>query len=539
MNSILYRDIRSVLRLKTPSTKAGCLRTREAWIRRPGREHESCARYLSARGPDVVDEPTRERKDVQTVRPFNDIPAPPTSIMASLSNLYKAWKVGFAKSAIVFMMEYRRTYGLICRSGKAKGRYATVMLFDPQDFAKVIREEGKYPKRTDIVAMTADRDHRGLPCGIFSSQGPLWRHNRSALSGYILRPTEVIKYTERIAEVCGDLVKTIQQKVDRNEPMNEQEIFSNWSFEAGASTIFGKRFNLLTDNANPEGAAFMKSLKSLTSVAAMLSVQAMLDWNRKYNTPIWKKHVRLWDTIFEITRKCIDEKQELLTKKGDSKCPADYITNLLRQHRLTDQELHSNLTEFFLAATDTTAAALTWALYLLGRNSTIQEKLHQEVTRYAPRGQIITENTMLRNPWTFLKAVVKETLRLYPIGFGNLRQLDHDTVLQGYHIPAGTLIFGVTYVMSRDQQNFEDALAFRPERWVRRDKLNPFDGFKSIPFGFGPRMCLGRRLAELELYIALIEIIRHFRLECTKEVEATVTRVLLPAEPLQLVFTNR
>ena len=120
-----------------------------------------------------------------------------------------------------------------------------------------------------------------------------------------------------------------------------------------------------------------------------------------------------------------------------------------------------------------------------------------------------------------------------------------DLILSGYHVPAGTQVDFLVYHMSRDESVFPDAEAFRPERWLREqsNKFNETKGvFASIPFGFGTRMCPGRRIAELELHLLLARIVQQFDIRYpsdAEEVKPYIRGVTIPDRPVRAKFVDR
>ena len=146
----------------------------------------------------------------------------------------------------------------------------------------------------------------------------------------------------------------------------------------------------------------------------------------------------------------------------------------------------------------------------------------------------------------YLKAWVRETLRLYPVLSVIPRRPTEDLILSGYLIPGGTAtIHFLTYYMGRDEKVFEDAEAFKPERWLRRKDVTlteAVEAFSSIPFGFGTRMCLGRRIAELELHLLLARIVQQFEISYppdAEEVEPLMRSVTIPDRALRVQFVDR
>ena len=186
---------------------------------------------------------------------------------------------------------------------------------------------------------------------------------------------------------------------------------------------------------------------------------------------------------------------------------------------------------------------MQWVLYMMAKNPDKQDILRQEVLSVLGDTTLATPRTLAQMP--YLKAWVRETLRLYPF-VAIPREPTEDIVLSGYLIPGGTaqvnfLVFG----MGRDEEVFENAEAFKPERWLRKKDGIPTDtdeAFSSIPFGFGTRMCVGRRIAELELHLLLARIVQQFEISYppdAENVEYFSRGVTVPDRPVRVKFIDR
>lgn len=149
----------------------------------------------------------------------------------------------------------------------------------------------------------------------------------------------------------------------------------------------------------------------------------------------------------------------------------------------------------------------------------------------------------------YLRACIKESIRLNPLGPGTMRQTNQDLELDGYKIPKGTDIIMNTEELMRETKHFPEALKYIPERWLRdnnnlkeqcphaKKSENPF---VYMPFGFGPRMCIGKRIVDLELEIGLTKILRNYKVEYNYPPEEVFTSYMIncPKVPLRFKFTD-
>lgn len=120
----------------------------------------------------------------------------------------------------------------------------------------------------------------------------------------------------------------------------------------------------------------------------------------------------------------------------------------------------------------------------------------------------------------YLRACIKEAARINPVVLGGLRAAGQDLVLQGYRVPKGHCVAMSNMLIQKDEEHYEKASQFIPERWLKiPDEVISITPAKStnafvyLPFGFGPRTCIGRRLAELEMEAFTSRIVRNFKIE--------------------------
>jgi cytochrome P450 len=157
---------------------------------------------------------------------------------------------------------------------------------------------------------------------------------------------------------------------------------------------------------------------------------------------------------------------------------------------LSDVEVRDELLTMFFAGHETSAAALSWALYLLARHADVADQARDELMHGGER--------------LLLDGVVKETLRLYPPAWVFDRSPLHDLTIGGYDVPGGANVLFSPWVAHRDQSRWPAAEEFRPQRWMT--DWEPSRG-AYLPFGDGPRMCVGNRFAEAEIQLVLATIL--------------------------------
>jgi len=187
--------------------------------------------------------------------------------------------------------------------------------------------------------------------------------------------------------------------------------------------------------------------------------------------------------------------------------------------RLTDRQLRDEMVTLLLAGHETTALALSYTFYLLARHLEAEARLVAELQE-ALGGRAPTAEDVPR--LRYAEWVVKEAMRLYPPAWGLGREAIADCEVGGYHVPRGTQVLTIQWVVHRDPRWFEEPEAFRPERWAD-DLERRLPRCAYFPFGDGPRICVGQQFALTEAVLVLATVARRYRL------------TLVGDEPLELV----
>lgn len=177
--------------------------------------------------------------------------------------------------------------------------------------------------------------------------------------------------------------------------------------------------------------------------------------------------------------------------------------------QMNDGLLRDNLLTFIGAGHETTALALTWSLYLLGRHPPTARRVRAEIAEVAG-GQTITHRHVER--LAFTRQVIQEAMRLYPSLPMMTRMCGQDVEAGGLAVKKGTFVFIPIYAIHRHRRLWRDADAFDPDRFGSEESAGRHR-FAYIPFGAGPRVCIGQTFAMIEAVAVLATLVRGAALE--------------------------
>jgi cytochrome P450 len=176
---------------------------------------------------------------------------------------------------------------------------------------------------------------------------------------------------------------------------------------------------------------------------------------------------------------------------------------------LSDSLLRDEAITLLLAGHETTALALSWTWFLLGQHSGTQARMAAEIEDVLG-GRAATADDLPNLKFT--ESVVMEAMRLYPPAWAIGRESLQPFELGAYSFPTGTTVFIVPWVLHRDPRYFEQPETFRPERWMG-DLERELPRFAYMPFGGGPRICIGQRFAMMEAVLVLATMAQRFSME--------------------------
>ncbi|CAL8356256.1 unnamed protein product [Lota lota] len=465
-----------------------------------------------------------------SVKPFHEIPG---LWKNGAANLYAFWKQDGFRNLHHIMVHNFNTFGPIYR--EKIGYYDSVNIIKPVDAATLFRAEGYYPKRLKIEAWTSYRDYRNRKYGVLLKDGEDWRSNRVILNKEVISPKMLGNFAPLLDEVGQDFVARVHKKIERSGQNKwttdlSQELFK-YALESVGSVLYGERLGLLLDYIDPEAQHFIDCITLMfKTTSPMLYIPPAL--LRTVGAKVWRDHVLAWDGIFSQADRCIQNIYRKLKEPGPSDKYPGVLASLLMLDKLSIEDIKASVTELMAGGVDTTSITLLWTLYELARHPALQEELRAEVATARAQSQGDLLGMLKRIP--LLKGALKETLRLHPVAVSLQRYITEDITIQNYHIPSGTLVQLGLFAMGRDPSVFSRPEQYQPSRWLRTEN----NYFRSLGFGFGPRQCLGRRIAETEMQLFLIHMLENFRVEKQRhvEVKSTFQLIVLPEKPIILTF---
>ncbi|KAG8515371.1 Cytochrome P450 11B1, mitochondrial [Galemys pyrenaicus] len=442
----------------------------------------------------------------KTVRPFEAIPLYPGN---KWMWMLQVWRNQGSEN---LHMELHRTFqelGPIFRfSG---GGQQVVWLMLPEDVARLQTTEDLQPQRMITTPWLMYRQHRRQKCGVFLMNGPEWRSQRMALNPEVLSPQAMRKFIPMVDKVAREFTQVLRSKVEQNArgslTLDMMPKLFHYTMEASNMVIFGERLGLLRHTPSPGSQNFLLSLKTMfMSTVPLMSLPLRL--SRWVSAATWQEHFKAWDCIYKHVNSSMEKIYQELSL-GRPQHYSGIVAELMTQAEMPLDSIRANSIELVTGSVDTTTYPLLLTLYELARNPQVQQAVREE--SLAAQALVSEQPQKVMTELPLLRAALKETLRLYPVGVFVDRRVSSDVVLRNYHIPAGTPVKVSLYSLGRNPNTFPRPERYHPQRWL--DKRVPRNTFQHLGFGFGVRQCLGRRLAEVEMVLLLHHVLKDFLVE--------------------------
>ncbi|KAB1213608.1 Protein LUTEIN DEFICIENT 5, chloroplastic [Morella rubra] len=458
------------------------------------------------------------------------------------------------------LYELYLTYGGIFRLNF--GPKSFLIVSDPSISKHILRDNSKaYSKGilAEILEFVMGK-------GLIPADGEIWRVRRRAIVPALHR-----KYVAAMINLFGQATDRLCKKLDAaasdGEDVEMESLFSRLTLDIIGKAVFNYDFDSLTNDTG-----IVEAVYTVLREAEDRSVALIPFWE----IPIWKdispqqKKVsaalklinNILDDLIAICKRMVDEEELQFHEEYMNEQDPSILHFLLASgDDVSSKQLRDDLMTMLIAGHETSAAVLTWTFYLLSKEPTVVSKIQEEVDAVlGDRFPTIEDMKKLK----YATRVINESLRLYPQPPVLIRRSLEDDVLGKYPIkstskmesvrigvgstdllnPRGEDIFISVWNLHRSPMLWDDADEFKPERWPL-DGPNPNEtnqNFRYLPFGGGPRKCLGDMFASYETVVALAMLVRRFNFQMAlgaPPVEMTTGATIHTTKGLKMTVTRR
>lgn len=331
--------------------------------------------------------------------------------------------------------------------------------------------------------------------GLFISDGDVWRKRRRAVAP--------LTHVSRLAELAPAMTQAAVERLQLWQGAAGQEIdalgqMAEMTADVICRTIFGAQLGHAAAHTVVSG---FSEYQAAIGQMDLISLLGLPD----YIPRLQGRRIRTSaDRIQAIVSKLMTE-----VLHGERKHEPSLIRSLTEggEEALTVEAVRNEALVLFMAGHETTANTLAWAWFLLSQDPETEARLHAEVDQLG--GQPATYGDLPRLPFT--KAVIEETLRLYPPVPLQARQTREARTIVGRAVPAGAIMMLVPWLLHRRQGLWDQPDAFIPDRFMPGGTGIP-SRYAYVPFSIGPRICTGAAFALTEAVLCLATLAQGFRL---------------------------
>lgn len=331
--------------------------------------------------------------------------------------------------------------------------------------------------------------------GLFSSEGDFHRRQRKLMAPPF-QPRHIMSYADTMVQYGEQM----QQHWANGDVIDISQQMTHLTMSIVGKTLFDADVFTETDEL---GEAMVIVLNHVSKDLASL-FPIPLDWPTAHN----KRTKEAMTTLRSRIQRMVDERRASKQER------TDFLSVLLQArdedgNSMSDEQLRDEAMTLFGAGHETTATALTWAWYLLANHPDVYQKMIHEIDTVL-QGRTPAYADLPRLPYTL--QVFKETMRLYPPAYAVARVALHDVIIGDYLIPQQNVIFVSPYTLHRRPDYFPEPEVFNPDRFTpERERQLP--RYAYLPFGAGPRICIGNHFAMMEGHLLLATLTQHMTVE--------------------------
>jgi len=416
------------------------------------------------------------------------------------------------------------------------GVKASVVTRDPALAQHILQKNHRRYVKSDLTHGLL----RYLGRGLLTNEGADWLRQRRLIQPGFHRQ-RLAGLTRLMRTVTDEWVAELAAQAPLGQPLelDMHPATTRVAFRVVARSVFG----------NSLGEAQLQQLSDwLTAIQAFYVNTIRQPYLRPWH---WVRgrydhHDELARRLRELVRGAVHQHRATTAAAPAGTSPPDDLLQMLLEARyedtgegMSENQLLDELNILLVAGHETSANALAWATYLLARHPETQERLLAEIERELPGGQAPEFADLPRLTYTL--GVVHEAMRLYSPAWVLDRVATEADEFDSQPIAPGTLFSIYLYGLHHHPGLWPDAEAFRPERFAAGAQPPP-PPYGYLPFGSGPRLCVGNQFALTELQLVLVQLVRRFRLELVADTAPPTLNPLVtlrPGEALRLRLVPR
>jgi cytochrome P450 len=422
-----------------------------------------------------------------------------------------------------FYSDMAQRYGEVVRTRLLF--WPTYLVFHPDGVRHVLQEHHQNYDRQLFL-------YKGLGPffgeGLATSSGPAWLQHRRLMQPAFHR-ARLAALGTLMTDAIGDMLTGWQTTAQQEQPLEVDQQMLRLTLRILGQALF--RVDL-SDETDVIGQAFTHLLTLLGEYVYLpfppLSVPT--PGNRRMQAGL--------RTLNAVVQRLIEERRQ-----PQQTAQHDLLSLLLEAQDeesgqgLSDRQVRDEVFTLLFAGHETSANALTWALYLLAHHPAVEQRLQAEVDMVLA-GQTPTVEDLGRLPYT--RMVLEETLRLYPPGATIPRRAIAADVIGDVAIPANSLVFLTPYITHRHPDFWEQPEVFDPQRFTS-ERVAARHRFAYFPFGGGPHLCIGQHFALMEVQLALAMIAQRYqlRLVAGQRIEPQVIVTIRPRSGVKMMLHRR
>lgn len=385
-------------------------------------------------------------------------------------------------------------------------------------------QKGIMSARPEIIQHVLQKNHRNyrkspihfdklarfLGNGLLTSDGDYWLRQRR-----LIQPGFHRKRLEGLAAVMNDEIARFMDRLEEKTGLNPTIDMSHAMMELAFRVVARSLFS--ADLPEAKLVELSRDITELQAFIIRLIRQPYLEW--------WFKLSGKTDFHLQMAARSRSVVADIIRQRRQSDAVHDDLLQMLLDARyedsgegMTEEQLIDESLILFVAGHETTANALAWTWHLLSQHPDAVQGLRDEHQRVLA-GRMPAFDDLPRLEYTL--QVIEEAMRLYPPAWITDRVAVEDDVVDGVHIPAGAMIALSIYGVHHSEKHWEAPELFRPARFSKGNKATQHP-YAYLPFGGGPRLCIGNSFALMEMQLILVQMLRRF------EVEAVPGQTILP-----------